>query len=182
MPYTTIFQRDAFRFKGSGTIKAIAVIFVLLSVGVVIFTEGSKILVPGPLLIIIIIALNRKKKDEIIFYVNKNEKNDYVFAYKLKNGTAVPEITIDEYEYWCVEGGTIPSGMKYTLIFMVNSSTGTYYFKEELELRRPPANWPKSKDKIGNDKGVLLVPDLQLLARMIDTGAVSEENQQPVLS
>lgn len=174
--FHTIFQHPAQRCKGAGDFwAALIVVTLILVVGVYVFTDGAYIaLGPSPLLIFIIWRLTRNKVEAVTFYVSQNHKNDLVFGYKDSEDKTHGDFPLDEYMYWCVEGTSTVSGWNYELYMQIQSKGFTYYLKEKMVGRRPPERWPVSKNKIKDALGVIYVPQLVELAKMIDRAAVEE--------
>lgn len=171
----TVFQASAQQNRGSGQFwPALLVVTLIISVVVLILSEGQRIVVgPGPLLVLILWRATRNKKETVRFFVNQHN-SDFEFGYHDSANKLHGPYPVHEYTYWCHERSATMNGWNYDLYIQVNSSNSTVYLKQQIVARNPPPGWDRTPQQVKDGTGVFIVPDLVQLAALIDSGTPDE--------
>lgn len=174
MPLTSVFTKKAHRFLGPNSVWLILaiVICVIAIAGFYAGVKGAYYMVPGGLALMGLYRTSLTRTEDIVFFVNRDENNEYYFSYKDEDKQQTEPERIDVYQYWYYPNGQSGNKTQYHLIFMIESASGMHCLKEKLLLSAPPKGWEHKNEIIKDEKEVLLVPDLQLLAMEIDKNSI----------
>lgn len=174
-PYVTIFDKYAQRFQGRTqnwalTIPVIVVVCILFAVISAAATGGTKMYMPGALIVLPIAwMLKRDKYEDITFFVRKGEGDNFSFGI-VNSDRQQYENSLEEYSYWYACGPVNSKGSQFELYFEIKSPHETLYLKEVVTWDHPPKDWPISDVRIATRKETILINGLQELAYKIDQG------------
>jgi hypothetical protein len=175
-PHGTSFNKHAQRYAGKSRNWAVVIpviigVCILFAIISVIAGSGSRIYMPGALIVIPLMYLFQKEKyDHITFMVRNEANNNFTFTIINPDNQRI-ERTIDEYSYWYAVDPQKSHGGQYESYFEIKSGQEAYYFKGEMNLIHPPKGWPESDVRLKHERGLILMNGLEELAFKIDQGA-----------
>lgn len=175
-PHEAIFNRHAQRFEGKSrnwavTIPVIIVVCILFGIISAVAGDGSRVYMPGALIVIPLTYIFQKVKyDHITFAVRNGANNNFTITIINPNNERI-ERTIDEYSYWYAIDPQKSHGGQYESYFEIKSGHETFYFKGEMNLVHPPKGWTESDVRLKLERGLILMNGLEELAFKIDQGA-----------
>ena len=174
----TLFHKHAQRYAGKSrnwgvvipVIIGVCILFAVLSAAA---GDGSRMYMPGALIVIPLTYLFQKHRyDHISFTIRKGANNNFTLTITNPDNERI-ERTIDEYSYWYAVDPKKSHGGQYETYFEIKAGQDTYYFKGEMNVVHPPKDWTESDVRMKLERGLIVMNGLEELAFKIDQGAAA---------